>query len=95
MLTLLTNLPRDVLINQLKDGVVLLFLGMGFVFVFLALLIYITKGISKVCSKISPASEPVAKKAPTQTRAASAPSAGAKDSEVAAAIAAAYEKTKE
>ena len=36
MLTLLTNMPRDVLIRQLQDGLVLLVLGMGFVFIFLA-----------------------------------------------------------
>ena len=66
MLTLLTNLPRDVLIRQLQDGLVLLVLGMGFVFIFLAILVFTTKWISKLCMKVAPAKQPEVKKAPAQ-----------------------------
>ena len=95
MLTLLTNLPRDVLIRQLQDGLVLLVLGMGFVFIFLAILVFTTKWISKLCMKVEPAKQPEVKKAPAQAAAAGVKSAGgAKDAEIAAAIAAAYAKSK-
>ena len=95
MLTLLTNLPRDVLIRQLHDGLVLLVLGMGFVFIFLAILVFTTKWISKLCMKVAPAKQPEVKKAPAQAAAAGVKSAGgAKDAEIAAAIAAAYAKSK-
>ena len=48
MLPLLTNMPKDVLIAQLKDGLVLLVLGMGTVFVFLVILIFATKLMSRI-----------------------------------------------
>ena len=86
MLTLLTNLPRDVLIRQLQDGLVLLVL---------AILVFTTKWISKLCMKVAPAKQPEVKKAPAQAAAAGVKSAGgAKDAEIAAAIAAAYAKSK-
>ncbi len=95
MLTLLTNMPRDVLIRQLQDGLVLLVLGMGFVFIFLAVLVFVTKAMSKVCAKASPAVQPAAKKAGQAVSNTNAPaSAGASDAEVAIAIAAAYSKSK-
>ena len=96
MLTLLTNMPRDVLIRQLQDGLVLLVLGMGFVFIFLAILVFVTKMVSKVCAKISPAPEPKKKAPAVQAAVSTAPvqSAGARDAEVAAAIAAAYSRSK-
>lgn len=96
MLTLLTNLPRDVLIRQLQDGLVLLVLGMGFVFIFLAILVFTTKWISKLCMKVAPAKQPEVKKAPAQAAAVAGVKAagGAKDAEIAAAIAAAYAKSK-
>ncbi len=97
MLTLLTNMPRDVLIRQLQDGLVLLVLGMGFVFIFLAILVFATKWTSKVCARISPAAEPKKKAPATNTASAAAPavqSSTAKDAEVAAAIAAAYSKSR-
>ncbi len=96
MLTLLTNLPRDVLIRQLQDGLVLLVLGMGFVFIFLAILVFTTKWISRLCMKVSPAKQPEVKKAPVQASASAAvqTTGGVKDAEVAAAIAAAYAKSR-
>lgn len=97
MLTLLTNMPRDVLIRQLQDGLVLLVLGMGFVFIFLAILVFATKGMSRVCSRFAPATEPKKKAPATTASAASRPavqSSTAKDAEIAAAIAAAYSKSR-
>lgn len=93
MLTLATNMPREVLISQLQSGLILLVLGMGTVFVFLVLLIYSTKAISSICRRITPAqaSAPAPKKS---TPAPAAKAAGNKDAEVAAAIAAAYQKNK-
>ena len=88
-------MPRDVLIRQLQDGLVLLVLGMGFVFIFLAVLVFATKAMSKVCAKASPAVQPAAKKAGQAVSNTNAPaSAGASDAEVAIAIAAAYSKSK-
>lgn len=96
MMTLLTNLPMDVLIDQLQGGLILLVLGMGTVFVFLVLLIYSTKLISHVCRRLSPApAAPAAKKVSAAPARAAAPaSAVNKDAEVAAAIAAAWQKNR-
>ena len=52
MLALLTNLPREILVQQIKDGLILLLLGMGTVFIFLILLVYITKLMSKILLKM-------------------------------------------
>ena len=91
MLSLLANLPKDVLVQQIKDGLVLLVLGMGTVFVFLTILIFTTKLLSKVCARIAPA-KPAA---PAQKKSTAAPQASGvnKDAEVAAAIAAAYTRS--
>lgn len=95
MLTLLTTVPltRPVLMEQLQGGLILLVLGMGTVFVFLTLLIYSTKLLSKICSRIAPA-KPAAAAAPARSSASAAPKSANKDAEVAAAIAAAYQKSK-
>lgn len=91
MLSLLTNLPREILVQQIKDGLILLLLGMGTVFIFLILLVYITKLMSKICAKFEPAPAAPVQKAPS---AATAPKTVAKsnDAAIAAAIAAAYDK---
>ena len=52
MLTLLTNMPREELIAQLYDGLVLMVLGMGTVFVFLVILIYASKLMSRICMNL-------------------------------------------
>ena len=99
MLTLLTNMPKDVLIAQLKDGLVLLVLGMGTVFIFLVILIYASKLMSKIVRGIEknhPANAPVeaaAPKAPAVQQKA-APIQSGDDAAVAAAIAAAYDRSK-
>ncbi len=98
MLTLLTNMPREELIAQLYDGLVLMVLGMGTVFVFLVILIYASKLMSKIVMNIDknhPAkteNAPQAKAAPVQSRVASAPATD--DAAIAAAIAAAWDKSK-
>ena len=93
MLTLLTNLPKDQLMQQLQDGLILLVLGMGTVFIFLVILIFATKLMSKICSKLSKP-EAVTNKNAAPSRSA-APAAVAKnDSAIAAAIAAAYDKNR-
>ena len=81
MLPLLTNLPRETLVQQINDGLILLVLGMGTVFIFLVLLIYATKIMSKICANISPAETTAAKVV-----------AKSNDAAIAAAIAAAYDK---
>ena len=49
---MLYNLPKELLTAQLMDGLVLLVLGMGTVFVFLVILIYATKLMSKLCNNV-------------------------------------------
>ena len=99
MLGLLYNMPREELIAQLYDGLVLLVLGMGTVFVFLVLLIYITKIMSKLCMRnpnhpANSKSMPEAA-APAATAARTVAAAPANDdAAVAAAIAAAYDKSR-
>lgn len=94
MLSLLTNLPREVLVQQIYDGLVLLVLGMGTVFVFLIVLIFVTKLMSKICMKFeTPAPAPQAKATNTaKTVAQPSVSAKSNDAAIAAAIAAAYDK---
>ena len=99
MLGLLYNMPREELIAQLYDGLVLLVLGMGTVFVFLILLIYITKIMSKLCMRSSdhPANAKTSAEAaapePAARTMAAAPAND--DAAVAAAIAAAYDKSRD
>ena len=91
MLTLLTNRPKDVLIQQIKDGGILMVLGMGTVFLFLIILIFCIKAMSKIMAKYVPA--PSAKS--TGKKSGPAPKTAAPkndDAAIAAAIAAAYDK---
>ena len=48
---LLAQLPTEQLVAQLKNGLVLLALGMSIVFLFLTILVFTTKGVSKVVRK--------------------------------------------
>ncbi len=100
MLPMLTNMPKDVLVAQIKDGLVLLVLGMGTVFIFLVILIFATKLMSKVIKGLegnhqsaAPAAAPVqAATVQVQPKAATAPAGD--DAAVAAAIVAAYDKSR-
>ena len=64
MLALLTNLPSAYLAAQLRDGVILMLLGMIVVFFFLTILIYSIKTMSKIVGKNAPVEEP---KVPEET----------------------------
>ncbi|RVU30226.1 OadG family protein [Neptunomonas marina] len=48
--------------NLLSEGLTLMVFGMGFVFVFLTLLVGITTGMSKLVTKYEPAPQPKAAK---------------------------------
>ena len=58
MLALLTNLPSAYLAAQLRDGVILMLLGMIVVFFFLTILICSIKAMSKIVGKNAPVEEP-------------------------------------
>jgi len=93
MFNLLENMPKDVLMQQLTDGLILMVLGMVTVFIFLTILIFTTKLLSKVLGKIAP--EKPAAAAPKRSTAPAATAAPVtKDAEVAAAIAAAYQRSR-
>lgn len=95
MLALLENLTRAELIAQLKDGLVLLVLGIGTVFLFLVLLIFATKLMSKICAKISKEKPAAAKTgAGPGAQAAVTPQSVSDDAAIAIAIAAAYDKSR-
>ena len=91
---LLAQLPTEQLVSQLKNGLVLLVLGMAIVFVFLTILVFTTKGVSKVVRKFEK-KKPVAQvAAPAAVSATAAPAASTSEAEVALAIAAAMAKSK-
>ena len=89
MLALLTNLPSAYLGAQLKDGLVVMVIGMLVVFLFLIILIGATKAISKIVGKFVEPEEP-------KKKVAAAPVATVKDDDakIAAAIAAAVDQTR-
>ena len=89
MLALLTNLPSAYLGAQLKDGLVVMVIGMLVVFLFLIILIVATKAMSKIVGKFVKPEEP-------KKKVAAAPVATVKDDDakIAAAIAAAVDQTR-
>ena len=89
MLALLTNLPSAYLSAQLKDGLVVMVLGVLVVFLFLIILIVAIKAMSKILGKFAKPEEP-------KKKVTAAPVATAKDDDakIAAAIAAAVDKTR-
>ena len=89
MLALLTNLPSAYLGAQLKDGLVVMVIGMLVVFLFLIILIGATKAMSKIVGKFVKPEEP-------KKKVAAAPVATVKDDDakIAAAIAAAVDHTR-
>ena len=87
----LAQLPVEQLSQQLSNGLILLVLGMAIVFLFLTILVFTTKGVSKVVRAIEK------KKPAPQAAAPAAASAAASvgnDAEIAVAIAAAMAKSK-
>ena len=87
----LAQLPKEQLASQLSNGLILLALGMSIVFLFLTILVFTTKGVSKVVRNIEKK-----KPAPQIAEPAAAGSAAAagNDAEIAVAIAAAMAKSK-
>ena len=91
---LLAQLPTEQLMAQLKNGLVLLVLGMSIVFVFLTILVFTTKAVSKIVRKFEK-NKPVAQvAAPAAASAAVTTAAPAAEAEIALAIAAAVAKSK-
>ena len=86
----LAQLPKEQLASQLSNGLILLALGMSIVFLFLTILVFTTKGVSRVVRNIEKKKPAPQVAAPA---AASAASAGT-DAEIAVAIAAAMAKSK-
>ena len=87
----LAQLPKEQLSQQFSNGLILLALGMAIVFLFLTILVFTTKGVSKVVRSIEK------KKPAPQVAAPAAESVAAlagKDAEIAVAIAAAMAKSK-
>ena len=89
MLELLTNLPSAYLGAQLKDGLVVMVIGMLVVFLFLIILIGATKAMSKIVGKFVKPEEPKKKVA-----AALVATVKDDDAKIAAAIAAAVDQTR-
>ncbi|NMA22299.1 MAG: OadG family protein [Spirochaetales bacterium] len=87
----LAQIPKEQLIVQLEYGAILMLLGLATVFVFLTLLVFLTKGTSALARKIAPQTKPATAGAAVAVTATSS----ASDAEVAAAIVAAYAKSKE
>lgn len=86
MLALLTNLPKAYLSAQLKNGLILMLLGMVVVFIFLTILICSIKVMSKIVGKNAPKEEA------KQKVSTGSPVVKNDDAKVAAAIAAAVDK---
>lgn len=85
MLALLTNLPKAYLSAQLKDGLILMLLGVVVVFIFLTILICSIKVMSKIVGNKAP-------KEAKQKVSTGSPVVKNDDAKVAAAIAAAVDK---
>ena len=86
----LAQLPKEQLAQQLSNGLILLALGMSIVFLFLTILVFTTKGVSRVVKSIEKRKPELNIAVPV---AESATSAG-NDAEIAVAIAAAMAKSK-
>ena len=84
----LAQLPKEQLASQLSNGLILLALGMSIVFLFLTILVFTTKGVSRIVRNIEKK-----KPAPQVAATATAEVAG-NDAEIAVAIAAAMAKSK-
>ena len=90
----LAQLPTEQLVSQLKNGLVLLVLGMAIVFVFLTILVFTTKAVSKIVRKFEKKKPAAQVAAPAASGAVAASAAPAADAEIALAIAAAMAKSK-
>ena len=91
---LLAQLPADQLSEQIKNGLILLVLGMAIVFVFLTILVFSTKLVSKLVRKFEKSPAPAAATTVVQPTVTQPVAKASNDAEVAAAIAAAVAKSK-
>ena len=87
----LAQLPKEQLSQQFSNGLILLALGMAIVFLFLTILVFTTKGVSKIVRSIEKKKPAPQVAAPA---AASAATTVGNDAEIAVAIAAAMAKSK-
>lgn len=88
---MLNQLPKEMLLEQVNNGLVLLLLGMGVVILFLTLLVFSTKFLSFVVKKFFPERSQTVAKHPGSLSGSSVDTAGA---EIAAAITAAVAQSK-
>ncbi len=77
--------------QQIGNGLIMMVLGMGIVFLFLTILVFSTKIISKIVTKMEKKSTDVPNSKATQSL---NHSTSAQEAEIAAAIAVAYDKAK-
>ena len=91
---LLAQLPAEQLTSQIKNGLILLVLGMAIVFVFLTILVFTTKLVSKIVRKFEKSPAPAAATVVAQPTVAQPVVKASNDAEVAAAIAATVAKSK-
>ncbi|MGE4584654.1 MAG: OadG family protein [Sphaerochaeta sp.] len=89
----LAQLPKEQLITQLENGVILMLLGMGTVFVFLTLLVFLSKGMSALVKKFAPQKPATVVSSHPAATSSAVPSVS--EGEIAAAIVAAFAKSKE
>ena len=89
---MLHQLPKELLVEQVNNGLILLVLGMGVVFLFLTLLVFTTKGLSAFVKKFIP--EKISTVAKRPVSASGSPVANTAGAEIAAAIAAAVAQSK-
>lgn len=93
----LAQTPKELLLVQLENAFILMILGMATVFVFLTLLVILTKGMSALVTKYSPDKKQSVVTSPSAATvtAATVPAGTANEAEVATAIVAAFAKSKE
>ncbi|MGI6466852.1 MAG: OadG family protein [Sphaerochaetaceae bacterium] len=89
---MLQQMPKELLIEQVNNGLILMVLGMGVVFVFLTLLVFTTKLLSTLVIKFMP-EQSVAQRPASATVSASSVTTST-DTEIAAAITAAVAHSK-
>ncbi|MDD2297728.1 MAG: OadG family protein [Sphaerochaetaceae bacterium] len=89
---MLNQLPKELLLEQVNNGLILLLLGMGVVFLFLTLLVFSTKFLSFFVKKYFPEKVPVVAKRPVS--ASGFPAVDSAGAEIAVAVAAAVEQSK-
>lgn len=93
-MVVLSQVASEQIGGLLQNGLTLMLLGMGTVLIFLVVLIFVTKGMSSVVSKIN-AKRPAPAVAPARKNVQVSAKAVNTEFEIAAAIAAAVAKSRE